>query len=603
MQFSGVDVDVGVGIDRRCWRPAIAALLWCCASTPVMADSVAHTVQAGDTLEGLAKHYLNAPQQWPLLQKHNAVADPRRLRPGSVLHIPAHLLPSAPAQIDFVQGEVLIHASASASTRPLQPGSPLPEGTRLQVGANSFVVVRLADGSVVRVPAQSEVQLQQLRRTGRTGQVRSVIELRSGSLDAEVPTTGDAHRRFEIRTPRAATSVRGTRFGVLLASDGRSSTSVQQGSVAVQALAATQATANANATDSQRTLLDPGQGVAVAPDGTLGAVRALLPAPDLSAVPTTLGDAGMVALALGPQNAIEKIANSAYPAWATGQKDPKNQAPVLYQVQIARDEGLRQVLRNGIFAADAIRLPGLQDGQYVLAVRALDGAGLAGPFARRALSIKSQPVAPLYQSPLPGATVASSGATLQCTEVPGVARFHLQIARRADFAKLAQDAPDQPSCQLHTRALAVGAYYWRAASVRLLADGSADHGPFAAPQPFNVADRPSALAADALRIDQQETSQTLQLHWPAQPGQRFRLQCARDLAFTELLCDEALTTAHWQASALPAGAYFVRLQTRDPSGLESDFSAPRSIYIDARGVQSSDGLSVSASDGQPLGRR
>ena len=464
-------------------------------------------------------------------------------------------------------------------------------------------MVRLADGSVVRVPAQSEVQLQQLRRTGRTGQVRSVIELRSGSLDAEVPTTGDAHRRFEIRTPRAATSVRGTRFGVMLASDGRSSTSVQQGSVAVQALAATQATANANATDSQRTLLDPGQGVAVAPDGTLGAVRALLPAPDLSAVPTTLGDAGMVALALGPQNAIEKIANSAYPAWATGQKDPKNQAPVLYQVQIARDEGLRQVLRNGIFAADAIRLPGLQDGQYVLAVRALDGAGLAGPFARRALSIKSQPVAPLYQSPLPGATVASSGATLQCTEVPGVARFHLQIARRADFAKLAQDAPDQPSCQLHTRALAVGAYYWRAASVRLLADGSADHGPFAAPQPFNVADRPSALAADALRIDQQETSQTLQLHWPAQPGQRFRLQCARDLAFTELLCDEALTTAHWQASALPAGAYFVRLQTRDPSGLESDFSAPRSIYIDARGVQSSDGLSVSASDGQPLGRR
>ena len=66
---------------------------------------------------------------------------------------------------------------------------------------------------------------------------------------------------------------------------------------------------------------------------------------------------------------------------------------------------------------------------------------------------------------------------------------------------------------------------------------------------------------------------------------------------------EALTTAHWQASALAAGAYFVRLQTRDPSGLESDFSAPRSIHISVRGVQTSDGLGLSTADGQPVGRR
>lgn len=48
-------------------------------------------------------------------------------------------------------------------------------------------------------------------------------------------------------------------------------------------------------------------------------------------------------------------------------------------MQIARDAGLNQVLRNGIFAADAIRLQGLDDGKYVLAVRALDRDGMAGP--------------------------------------------------------------------------------------------------------------------------------------------------------------------------------------------------------------------------------
>ena len=581
--------------------PALAALLLCLTSapaaiarTPLADDSVAHTVQPGDTLEGLARHYLNAPQQWPLLQKRNAVAHPRQLRPGSVLHIPAHLLPSAPAQIAFVQGDVRTLGHKTAAAQPLQTGSTVAEGTRLQVGAESFVAVRLADGSVVRVPAQSDVQLQQMRRTGRTGQVRAVIQLRSGSVDADVApsqASPDATRRFEIRTPRAATSVRGTRFGVALASDGRSSTSVLAGSVAVQTLADKK---------SPQTLLDPGQGVAVAADGTLGTARALLPAPDLSNVPATLGDAGMVALQLGAQNAIEKIAASARPDWPTGQKDLKNQAAILYQVQIARDAGLNQVLRNGIFAADAIRLQSLEDGQYVLAVRALDADGMAGAFAQRPLTIKTQPVAPLYQSPLPGATVASSGAFLRCTEVPGIGRFHLQISANADFAELAQDAPNQPRCQLQTGALPVGTYYWRAASVRQLANGTLDTGPFAAPQPFTVAERPAALPAQALQAEQ--GAQTLQLHWPALPGQTFRLQCARDMAFADLACDETLREPRWLATALAPGAYFVRLQTRDPSGLESDFSAPRRIHVGSGGLQTSDGLGVSASDGQPVGR-
>ena len=554
-------------------RTANTALLLClCAATATSAgaaeDSVAHTVQAGDTLESLARHYLNAPQQWPLLQKRNAVANPLQLRPGSVLYIPAHLLPSAPAQIAFVQGDV-----RTGAAQPLQAGSTVPEGTRLQVGPESFVVVRLADGSVVRVPAQSDVQLRQMRRTGRTGQVRSVIELHGGSVDAEVAPSKDGSRRFEIRTPRAATSVRGTRFGVALANDGRSSTSVLEGSVAVQGLVAKK---------SPQTLLNPGQGVAVAADGALGSVRNLLPAPNLSALPSTLGEAGIVALALGPQSPTEGA------------------GAIAYQVQIARDEALNHVLRNGIFAADAIRLQGLPDGQYVLAVRALDDAGMAGQFARRALTIKTQPVAPLYQSPLPGATVASSGATLHCTEVPGIGRFHLQVSRRADFADLAQDAPDQPRCQLQTAALPVGDYYWRAASVGQLADGSTDTGPFAAPQPFTVADRPTALAPEALHTQQQ--AQTLQLYWPAQPGQTFRLQCAQSADFADLACDETLPEPRWLATALTPGRYFVRLQTRDPSGLESEFSAPRRIDIGTSGLQTSDGLGVSTSDGQPVGR-
>ena len=38
-------------------------------------DEIAHTVQEGDTLEGLARAYLDAPRQWPLLQARNKVAN------------------------------------------------------------------------------------------------------------------------------------------------------------------------------------------------------------------------------------------------------------------------------------------------------------------------------------------------------------------------------------------------------------------------------------------------------------------------------------------------------------------------------------------------
>ena len=80
-------------------------------------DEIAHTVRAGDTLEGLANAYLDNPRQWPLLQQRNKVADPRRLQPGSTVWIPVRLQPQASAQVEFVQG----NATAQAPRGDAQP--------------------------------------------------------------------------------------------------------------------------------------------------------------------------------------------------------------------------------------------------------------------------------------------------------------------------------------------------------------------------------------------------------------------------------------------------------------------------------------------------
>ncbi len=81
-----------------------------------------------------------------------------------------------------------------------------PPGDSLKVPANGFVSVRLADGSLVRVQSESDVELRQMRRKGRAGSLQSVLDLREGGVEASVTKQAQSERRFEVRTPAASTS-------------------------------------------------------------------------------------------------------------------------------------------------------------------------------------------------------------------------------------------------------------------------------------------------------------------------------------------------------------------------------------------------------------
>jgi len=526
---------------------------------------IEHQVQRGDTLEALSTHYLGTPRLWPQLQRHNQVANPRHLQPGSVLHIPMQLLPLGSAEVTFVQGEATVTAPTNASATTLQAGQPLPEGARVQVAPNSFVTVRLADGTLIRVHADSDLQLQQLRRRGRAGDAQSVLELRRGSVETSVPANSGGARRFEIRTPKASTSVRGTRFSVALTGDERALTAVTEGTVAVQPHATRQGAS-----------IPAGQGVVVAADGELGAPQPLLPAPDLSALPAAVHDADFLSLALPPVAAA-----------------------VAYQVRVARDADFTTVVRDGAFSGPQARMRAVDDGSYHLAVRAVDSTGLPGLVAQRTITVKAHPVPPLYQAPPQGATISRTQGELLCTPVLGAVRYRIQVATDAAFTAPALDETRDQQCGAQVQALAPGNYFWRAASVRELPGGGGDQGPYAPAQPFSVANNPNAPDAAALQVGNEGPA--LQLRWPGGSGQSYRLQLASSQDFAALLMDERLGTAAWTAASLAPGEYFVRIQTRDPSGLESEFSTPRLIHVRAA-VQSSGGLPVTSSDGRPLAR-
>ena len=72
----------------------VLALALCSASSFAQTTRlpvVQHRVQAGDTLEQLARRYLGDSTQWPALQQHNGGIDPYRLPPGQLLEIPLNL--------------------------------------------------------------------------------------------------------------------------------------------------------------------------------------------------------------------------------------------------------------------------------------------------------------------------------------------------------------------------------------------------------------------------------------------------------------------------------------------------------------------------------
>ena len=548
-------------------------------------DVIAHRVEAGDTLEQLATRYLGDPRQWLQLQSHNGVADPYRLRPGSVLEIPVRLLRAAAASVEFVRGDVRASrgrdraaGAPDQAVQSVRQGQTLQEGDQLQLASDAFVAIRLADGSLVRVQSQSDLLLRQMRRKGRAGTLQSVLDLREGSVEASVPPEpGASPRRLEIRTPAASTSVRGTRFLVQTGEGGSTAAAVDQGAVAV-----------ASQQQAAGVLLHPGQGLAVAADGRLAPVRAMLAPPDTSGWPTLAEDANWVSLPL-----------------------PSQPGAVRYQVLLARDAELTQVLRSSSFTASPLRLAGVEDGDYVVSIRAVDGHGVPGRDSRHALRVKAHPEPPLYESPAADAVIGLGQAGLQCTRVAGAAHYRIQVAaagpegQQDAFAQPAIDAGQLQDCALPAATLAplpAGRYLWRVASVRLLPDGQADQGPFAAPQPMRLAAAPSQPSADALQLGGGPGEGTRSIRWSGEAGQRYLVQVAGDADFAALLAEQWIDQPEWSTEGLPAGSYFMRLQIEDGNGLRSGFSAARQFRT-GRWITDGNGQMLQSGSGERLQRQ
>lgn len=130
---------------------------------------------------------------------------------------------SAPAPRPAAEAKVLsVTGTLQVNGKPAAAGSLLRKGDRLATGPNSRAFVGFADGSAIRLNADSRLDLAALGK--KTG-----LALQSGSVLSVVHKGA----RYSVTTPRAVAAVRGTVFYVEATAAKPGYVCVCEGSVAV----------------------------------------------------------------------------------------------------------------------------------------------------------------------------------------------------------------------------------------------------------------------------------------------------------------------------------------------------------------------------------
>ncbi len=534
------------GGPHRRWKGALPACLSLVAALAAplpawaqpAADEWLYPVVQGDTLIGVAARHLAPPWGWRELQRHNQIKQPRRLMPGRMLRIPEAWLQrtATRAEVVFVQGEAFGRSAGQSEWTPLVAGSSLASGSRLRTGATGSVTLRFADGSRLLVVPETELALEQLLSVGADGRADIRLRLDRGNVDALVPPAPERPPRFEIRTPAINLGVRGTEFRARVTpGEDKSFAEVLRGLVA--------------SADGRAELpLPAGFGVAVRPGQPQGQAQALLPAPDLQALPARL-ERLPLSLSWAPMPGVSG-----------------------YRAQVLAADAPDQLKLDGRFATATAKWADLPDGRYLLRVRAIDAMGLEGKDAVRAFTLKARPEPPFIRQPAASAKVYGDSVIFNWAASSAAGRYRLQVATSADFAPpLLFDSSDIQDTE-HKLALPPGSYHWRLASIT--ADGEA--GPFGDAQTFSQHPVPPSPALETPKTDRDG----LLFRWPQPaPGQRVQFQFAADAEFKQLLLDQTTDAAELRVPLPPPGSYHLRIRAIDADGFVGNFGTPQQVQV------------------------
>ena len=167
------------------------------------------------------------------------------------------------ASLAILEGSVTVEDAEG--THDGADGETLDEGDVVRTGVDGRAEIRFFDGSVTRLDRETQFEVTQLEVLEEGGGKQVVATQTGGRTFSRVVKLTDSESRFEVATPTATASVRGTIFDTRNLPDGGSVVWVLEGAVAV------------TGTDERLVMVHAFEGVRVDGDGTTNAVFALQP--------------------------------------------------------------------------------------------------------------------------------------------------------------------------------------------------------------------------------------------------------------------------------------------------------------------------------------
>jgi len=518
--------------------PLALAFLVTASGASRAADEFIYTVQPGDHPWNIALRYLKGTSFAQQLTRLNRITNDRQVPPGMQLRIPAEWLQLQSAQVRIVKthGEITV-AQPGQAQRAAVPGEPLPASARLRSGPRASAMLEFDDGSRVMVLQSTELRVVRSDRRLLDGGFMVELELLRGGLENLVtPSARLPETRFEIRTPAAVAAVRGTQFRVH-ADTMATWTEVLGGAVQV-----------VNATGEVRT--EAGFGTVARAGRAPEPPQPLLPAPDISGLPERL-ERLPIDLPLAPVPGA-----------------------LSYRTQVAPNADFDAIVSDEPTAQPRVRVLDIEDGDFVLRVRAIDADGLEGLASQRPIRVYARPQAPATISPPPGAVVATPRPQLRWTAPDPDWHYRLEIRRdgAADEPPLHRQSATSAHGTDLSIALAPGLYRWRVASV---VPASGRQGPWGDAQAFRVVLAPPDVDLVQVRPD------GVTIRWPALPdATSYDLQIATDTGFAQPLVSERVTQPQHALGMLAPGSYHLRVRAisldgfAGPWGLTQQFNVP-----------------------------
>ena len=318
-----------------------------------------YIVRPSDNLSKFGREMLTSPRAWNEVAKFNQLKDPDVVFPGQKLDIPLRFLKSKPAsgKVISAEGDVTLGGSA------MQPGAALADGAKIKTGVNSSAVIELGDGSRVKILPSSlaeivtnrDYAMRDASKSGSTNWFSGLMRLSEGALEALASKTAKRAKELQIETPTSLVGVRGTEFRVAFDDPlGKAArTEVIEGLVRAD-----------NPAQASGANLPMGTGAVVNPSEKEVKVVVLLPAPDLTGIPSEV---------LKPQA-----------SWPM----PTLAGAKAYLVQVASDEQFDKIVRNLKVDTGSADLGSLPNGNWFARVRGIDGVGLEGFNSVKLIAVK-----------------------------------------------------------------------------------------------------------------------------------------------------------------------------------------------------------------------